>query len=286
MRIMKAYFTSIILLMSGLLFSQLYIGNDPQRITPSNLTATYGNSEIPSVIVDNNVLIKGKLNYKDGQPGQVLRSNGPGQEPTWQTVLGQIQRLENLNYLLYTQTYDNLDGVDLPNVPSNATNAYTLNQSLNSNWSVINGTEQEFTIQNDNPTVYITFESVAQIEGTTANTGAMFACGIFVAQKTGTSNPTTSEFKLKGIRTFTANRGANSNPFFNIRVSTILDKSTLLANQKYQVKIGCIRRQNFGSSVGNPNLGIGKVASGATNINNTTARTFLKISRYENTTNQ
>lgn len=283
---MKSFFTYIFLSISGISFSQLYIGNDPQRITPSNLSATYGNSEIPSVIVDNNVLIKGKLNYKDGQPGQVLRSNGPGQEPTWQTILGQIQRLENLNYLLYTQTYDNLTGVDLPNVPSSTSNTYTLNQSLNNSWSVINGTGQEFTIQNNNPTIYITFESVAQIEGTSANTGAMFACGIFVAQKTGTSNPANSEFKLKGIRTFTANRGLNSDPFFNIRVSTILDKTTLLANQKYQVKIGCIRIQNFGFFVGNPNLGIGKVASGATNINNTTARTFLKISRYENTTNQ
>lgn len=282
---MKAYFTYIILSMSSLVFSQLYIGNDPQRITAANLSATYGNSEIPSVIVDNDVLIKGKLIYKDGQPGQVLRSNGPGQEPTWQTVLGQIQRLENLNYLLYTQTFDNLSGIDLPSIPSNVAKTYTINQSLTSNWSVINGTNQEFTIQNNHPTIYITFESVAQIKGSGTDTGAMFACGIFVAPKTGTTEPSNSEFKLKGIRTFTANRGINTDPFFNIRVSTVLDKTTLLANQKYQVKIGCVRRQNFGSGVGNPNIGIGKIASGTSNINNTTARTFLKISRYENTAN-
>lgn len=287
---MKAYFTNIILLMSSLLFSQLYIGNDPQKITPASLNTTYGNSEKPSVIVDENVLIKGKLIYKDGQPGQVLKSNGPGLEPSWQTILGQIQRLENLNYLLYSQTFDNLTGVNLPNVPSTTSNTYSLNEKLDTNdtendsdWQVINGTEQKFTVNKDNPTVYITFESVAHISGSDNNTGAMFACGIFTAKKVGTTTPRRQDFELKGIRVFTANRGTNTDPFFNIRVSTVLDKTTLKANEEYHVKIGCKRRQNFGSNVGNPNLSIGKAATGTSNINNTTARTFLKISRYENT---
>ncbi|QTV06494.1 hypothetical protein [Faecalibacter bovis] len=281
---MKAYFTYIILSVSSLVYSQLYIGNDPEQLTEAKLSQTYGTSEVPSLIVDDNVLVKGKLIFKEGQPGQVLRSNGPGQEPTWQTVLGQIQRLENLNYLLYTQTFDNLTGINLDNAPTNPTLKYTIDQSLSSNWQVIAGSNQEFTVQRNNPTVYITFESVAHIAGSGTDTGAMFACGIFVAQKTGTSSPSNADFKLKGVRTFTANRGANSDPFFNIRVSTILDKSTLLENQKYEVKIGCTRRENFGAT--NISLAIGKAATGTSNISNTTARTFLKISRYENTTNQ
>jgi hypothetical protein len=188
---------------------------------------------------------------------------------------------------LYSQTFDNLTGIDLPTSTNNSSK-YTIWMKR---WiliihkahrigRVITGARNpEFTIAQNNPSVYITFESVAHIEGSGSDTGTMFACGIFVAEKQGLTNPTRDKFKLKGVRIFTANRGTNSDPFFNIRVSTAVNN--LEKGKTYQVNVACKRRGNYGV-ISAPELSIGKKSTG-TNINDETARTFLKISRYEKT---
>jgi len=283
---MKTYFSQFIILISSIVFSQMYIGNDPDFL--NNLQTEYNGTTVPSLIVDENVLIKGKLIFKEGgHEGQVLRSNGPNEEPSWQTIVGQMHRLRNLNYLLYSQTFDNLTGIDLPTSTNNSSKIYNLDEAMDtdntqgtSDWRVITGARNpEFTIAQNNPSVYITFESVAHIEGSGSDTGTMFACGIFVAEKQGLTNPTRDKFKLKGVRIFTANRGTNSDPFFNIRVSTAVNN--LEKGKTYQVNVACKRRGNYGV-ISAPELSIGKKSTG-TNINDETARTFLKISRYEKT---
>lgn len=237
-----------------------------------------------SLTVQGDVKVE-EINFESALPGMIYSSNGPSVDPSWKVIPIDNTSIPNLNFLLFSKSLNNYTTLSISSnqAVSNSNYSYSYNQIMNNNWKELpkNNQDTTFKVSSVNSKVFITMESVAQVSGSDGNarSGVNFACGIFVAEST-TNSTTFGDYKLKGVRIITGNLGSNSHPFFNFTLSTEIKSEgnfTFNPSKNYDVKIGCMRRNSFGNYSGGLTIG-GALES---NINNFTAKTFLKINVFE-----
>lgn len=232
-----------------------------------------------SLTVEGNVKVE-EINFERAQPGMVYSSNGPTTEPSWKVIASDNTSIPNLNFLLFSKSLNNFNALTISNNASNGNELYNLNESIN-NWKIIGDNSQDLTfkVSSQSSKVFVTFESLAQVSGTGTGTGTNFACGIFMAESI---TPTTfGDYKLKGVRIITAERGHAENAFFNFSVSTEIksdDNFVFNPDKTYKIQIGCKRRNNFGSYSGTLVISGGVSSSTEWTFN---SRSFLKINVFE-----
>ena len=268
---MKKFIYILISLLTANTYAQVGFGtNDPDPAYSLTITGDVKAEEI---------------NFESALPGMIYSSNGASADPSWKVIPIDNTSIPNLNFLLFSKSLNNYNSLSISSVQAVLSSNYSYNydQTMNTNWRELpkNGQDTTFKVSSENSKVFITMESVAQVSGSDSNarSGVNFACGIFVAEST-TNLTTFVDYKLKGVRLVTANRGSNSNPFFNFTISTEIKSEgnfTFNPNKAYDVKIGCMRRKSFGTYLGSLSIG----GAHETNINNFTAKTFLKINVFE-----
>lgn len=237
-----------------------------------------------SLTVDGNVKAT-EINIEGLLPGMVYSSNGLNNDPSWKLISTDGISIPNLNFLLFSKSLNGFSSIILENGETNSDYDYDYNE-LSTGWVVLpkNNQNTTFNVKNASTKVFITLESMAQILGTDdeSDSGINFACGIFVAEST-TSGTVFGDYKLKGARVYTANRGPAGQPFFNFSLSTEIksdDTFTFNPAKTYDVRVACKRRNTFGfSNNADRRIEIGGAIS--TNINDFMARTFLKINVFE-----
>lgn len=132
---------------------------------------------------------------------------------------------------------------------------YTENTTLNSNWVVLPGTNDTFSITNGTNKVVFTFQTTAQKTGN-GSSSAGFACGVFV------------DNKLKAVRTEVLLGDEGAYKIFNLNATL----TNLTPQNNYNVKVACIKR-----TLNSGTLGIG-TAVNATFLNNEMAQSVLTTS--------
>lgn len=264
------------ILIFTILFSvyKIYAQNDQVAIGSSNPEPGY------ALTVDGNIKAT-ELAIQSALPGMMYTSNGPGEEPEWKIYTTGGVSVPNLNFLLYSKALNNFNGITFNSSITSNDLTYEYDESM-TNWTELpkNNQDTSFKVQKSSTKVFVTFESVAQInnDDDTSSSGVNFACGIFMGEKS-TGQPNFSDYKLKGVRVFTLNRGTTLHPFANITLSTEIktdENFTFDPNKQYDIKIGCRRRSNFNYT---GNLSIGSALQ--SNINAFITRSFLKINTFE-----
>lgn len=135
--------------------------------------------------------------------------------------------------------------------PNGSTSPYQENLTLDTNvWTVLQGTQDTFSVSNPVNKIVFTFQTVAQ---KTQNEGSSisFACGIFV------------DNKLKAVRTDVILGNEGSYKIFNLNATL----SNIVPKNNYSVKAACTKR----------NLNLGKLGVG-TSVNNTFLNTDMSQS--------
>ncbi|ROH95801.1 hypothetical protein [Chryseobacterium daecheongense] len=122
-----------------------------------------------------------------------------------------------------------------------STSPYNENAAISSEWVVLPGTVDTFSITNNTNKVVFTFQTTAQKNGNGASS-AGFACGIFV------------DDKLRAVRTDVLLGTDGTNKIFNLNATL----TNLIPKLNYSVKVACTKR-NLNSGT----LGIGTVVNTA-----------------------
>ncbi|RLZ06477.1 hypothetical protein [Faecalibacter macacae] len=232
-----------------------------------------------SLTVEGNVKVE-DINLEKALPGMVYSSNGPTTEPSWKVVASDPVSIPNLNYLLFSKSLNNFSALTLQSKKLSGNQSYKIDE-LNTSWKIIGDNSQDLTFKVTNPSskVFVTFESLAQVSGLGTGTGTNFACGIFMAESTNATK--FGDYKLKGVRIITAERGHATNAFFNFSVSTEIKSEGNFVfdpDKTYKLQVACKRRDNFGNYNGTLVIGGGVAPSTSWAFN---SRSFLKINVFE-----
>ena len=232
-----------------------------------------------SLTVEGNVKAE-EINFEKAQPGMVYSSNGPTTDPSWKIINSDNTTISNLNFLLFSKSLNNFKALTINNTQLSGNQQYNNDESIK-NWKIIDDNLQDLTFKVLNPLskVFVTFESVAQVNGTRTGTGTNFACGIFMAESTNSN--TYGDYKLKGVRIITAERGHADDAFFNFSVSTEIksdENFKFNPDKKYKLQVACKRRDNFGKYNKELVIGGGVNQSKSWTFN---SRSFLKINVFE-----
>ncbi|KMQ66303.1 hypothetical protein ACM46_01790 [Chryseobacterium angstadtii] len=139
--------------------------------------------------------------------------------------------------------------------PNGSTNPYTEGTALTSDWTVLPGTNDTFSITNGVNKVVFTFQTTAQKTGN-GNSSSGFACGVFV-------NNT-----LRAVRTDVLIGSEGSYKIFNLNATL----TNLTPQNNYTVKMACTKR-NLNSGT----LGIG-TAVNTTFLNSEMSQSVLTTS--------
>lgn len=253
---------------------------------------------------DANLVVEGSITVRDkiyaggnsttlgdpGKPGQVLVSQGANLPPRWRTL--NIPTIEaGAFYLIYNNAFTDYNptsptvntnqGILLTNSPANIVpgsgndGPYELGilRSAATGFTTISGLTKQFDVFSNQNQVYVTFEAMAQVVGSTSGQGVDFVCGIFVG-----NNGDLASRTLRGIRKATVNIGANSNPFVTFTQIALADG---LAIGKYDVEVACKRTANYNSYPNTSSLAIGTFATGTSNLGKFASQTSLKVEVYE-----
>jgi hypothetical protein len=132
---------------------------------------------------------------------------------------------------------------------------YTENIALNSDWVVLPGTNDTFSITNSNNKVVFTFQTTTQKSGN-GNSSAGFACGVFV------------DNRLRAVRTDVLLGAEGTYKIFNLNATL----TNLMPKNNYTVKVACTKR-----TLNNGTLGIG-TAVNSNFLNNEMAQSVLTTS--------
>ncbi|BEV05509.1 hypothetical protein [Chryseobacterium gambrini] len=116
-----------------------------------------------------------------------------------------------------------------------STSPYTENSAINSNWVVLTGTQDTYSVTNTTNKVVFTFQTTAQ-KTNNSNSSSGFACGIFV------------DDVLKAVRTDVLIGTDGSYKIYNMNATL----TNVTPKNNYKVKVACTKR-NLNSGT----LGIG-----------------------------
>jgi len=272
---MKNYYliVAIYLLSISSALSQISIGSpNPNPAYMLNVTG--------EMTIRDKIYVGGndELQGNPGNPGQVLVSQGAGLPPKWRTL--SLPNIEgNFFYLIYNNSFtdftndgSNNEGISIGNSTSGNTTLYTegtpRNNSIFDRFYTIAGLTKEFEVFSSDNNVFITFETVVNINSDNTNEGVDFSCGIF------TGGSQASNRKLIGVRKTTIQQtNSSTSPFLTF---TLLAMNQNIDKGKHMIEVACTRNANY-NYIGN--LGIGRAIS--TNINNFISKTSLKVEVFE-----
>lgn len=256
---MKFKFLTFSFLIAGFLGAQVGINTD---------------NPLSTLDINGDLSLRGKLYVggdegtlgNPGLKGQVLVSSGPGLPPKWLTL--NIPDQGEKFYLIYNNTFEDQTGVEFSSSEVSGNTIYTKGTLLSalSNWKAIPGLSQTFDVYSIENKVFFTFETVAQLNTTTAFNiwdAADLACGIFV------------DGKLEGVRLKTVEQTSNAVGTF--RTLTMLHVSENIPVGTHSVDVACTRRANYSTNV---TLGIGRAVR-LENLNNFMAKSTMKIEVFE-----
>ncbi|KFF27971.1 hypothetical protein [Chryseobacterium vrystaatense] len=135
-----------------------------------------------------------------------------------------------------------------------STDPYSEGITINSDWVVLPGTADTFSVTNDVNKVAFTFQTTTQKTGNASSAG--FACGVFV------------DNKLRAVRTDVLIGSEGSYKIFNLNATL----TNIARKNNYAVKVACTKR-NLNSNT----LGIGRAVN-SNFLNNEMAQSVLTTS--------
>lgn len=271
-------------IISCALFSQVGISNSANYNPPAGVDLSIDGS----MTVRNRIYTGGTSTTlgNPGRAGQVLVSQGPNLPPLWRTL--NIPDIElNSFYLIYNNSFTDYrlangtvnpdPGVEYPSadvgVGTNGPFNVGLGRNSATGFRTITGLNKQFEVFSNQNQVYVTFETVAQLNTTTTGQGVEFVCGIFIGRAAQGGNPA-QEKTLRAIRKSTLFMGSANHPFVTFTLIGLADGLTI---GLYDVEVACKRTANFASYTGT--LGIG--TSVQTNLNDFISQNSLKVEVYE-----
>lgn len=264
---------------AGLQAQKVVISSAPETYITNHPTADAALTVEGSITVRDKIYAGGNGTTlgDPGKPGQVLVSQGQNLPPRWRTL--NIPTIETgAFYLIYNNAFTDYlrpqgQGLANINTVSGSNGPYELGtlRSALTGFTTIDGLTQKFDVFSNQNQVYITFEAMAQIEGSTNGHGVDFVCGIFVGND---GNPASRT--LRGIRKATVNVGTSGDPFVTFTQIALADGLTI---GKYDVEVACKRTANYNSF--NGVLAVGNKAGATTNLGVFAPQTSLKVEVYE-----
>lgn len=195
-----------------------------------------------------------------GVAGTIFHNNSALPENDWKEI--KIADGQGSMSMFFINTRSDQNGAVFEGT-SGSTNPYAENLILDTNvWTVLEGTQDTFSVSNNMNKIVFTFQTVAQKTGN-GNGSISFACGIFVDDKLDNN-----KFKLKAVRTDVVLGTDGSYKIFNLNATLI----NIPPNNNYSVKAACTKR-NLNSG----KLGIG-IPVNDDFLNKTMAQSILTTS--------
>lgn len=172
---------------------------------------------------------------------------------------------ESYNLTYMNVYYDNV-GIDVASVN---TNPYAFDQAFTTDWRVLTGLDNSFSVYKPTNKINLIFQTTGQINVTSGSSSASFACGIFMKLRS------ESTYRLKGVRTDAVRGTTGSNKIVNLNVTLENLPIPVGAGEAiYDVRVAC-----FGRNVQTP-FAIGK-AINTSFLNQEMAQSSLNISVLE-----
>lgn len=114
-----------------------------------------------------------------GELAQAITSEGEGDAPKWRKL--KVPFLEDEQYQLIN-SYGSLDrvGISFPTGGATGGTTSSINESLNTNWSVIDGLSVNVEVNNPDNKIALLFQSGVELSKTTSNNqNIKYICGAF-----------------------------------------------------------------------------------------------------------
>jgi hypothetical protein len=198
----------------------------------------------------------GGTNTVKGNPGvagTIFHNNSSLLENDWKEI--KIADGQGSMSMFFVNTRSDQNGAVFDGA-SGSTNPYAENLALDTNvWTVLQGTQDTFSVSNNMNKIVFTFQTVAQ-KTENGSASISFACGIFV------------DDKLKAVRTDVVLGTDGSYKIFNLNATLI----NIPPKNNYSVKAACTKR-NLNSG----KLGIGTPVNDDF-LNKTMAQSILTTS--------
>ncbi|WP_126653234.1 hypothetical protein [Chryseobacterium aureum] len=163
-----------------------------------------------------------------GTAGDILHNNTDLNANDWKTI--KIADGQGSMSVFSINTVADKTGVTFSG-SNGATSPYSDGADLTSDWSVLTGTMDTFSVTNQTNKATFSFQTTVQKTG--ANSSS-FACGVFV------------DDKLRAVRTDVLLGDAGAYKIFNLNATL----TNLMPKNDYKVKVACTKRAISGSTVG------------------------------------
>lgn len=187
-----------------------------------------------------------------GSAGTILHNNSELNVNDWKSI--KIADGQGSMSVFSLNTVADQTGASFSN-PNGSTSPYSEGTTITSEWTVLPGTVDTFSITNAVNKVVFTFQTTAQKTGN-SNASTGFACGIFV------------DNSLRAVRTDVLIGSEGSYKIFNLNATL----TNLTPKNNYSVKVACTKR-NLNSGT----LGIGRAVN-TDYLNNEMAQSVLTTS--------
>ncbi|RXM40051.1 hypothetical protein BOQ62_08330 [Chryseobacterium sp. CH21] len=163
-----------------------------------------------------------------GAAGDILHNNTDLNTNDWKTI--KIADGQGSMSVFSINTVSDKTGVSFSG-NNGSTNPYNDGAALTTDWSVLTGTMDSFSVTNQTNKATFSFQTTVQKTG--ANS-ASFACGVFV------------DDQLKAVRTDVLLGDAGAYKIFNLNATL----TNLTPKNDYKVKVACTKRAISGSTLG------------------------------------
>lgn len=217
--------------------------------TPVNMLDVNGDLNVrKEVRTGGTNLLKGSA----GAAGTILHNNSELNVNDWKSV--KIADGQGSMSVFSLNTVADQTGVSFSS-PNGSAAPYSEGITINSNWTVLPGTVDKFSITNGVNKVAFTFQTTAQKTGN-GNSSSGFACGIFV------------DNTLRAVRTDVLIGSEGSYKIFNLNATL----TNLTPKNNYNVKVACTKR-----TLNSGTLGIGRAVN-TVYLNNEMSQSVLTTS--------
>jgi len=163
-----------------------------------------------------------------GTAGDILHNNTDLNINDWKTI--KIADGQGSMSVFSINTVSDKTGVSFSG-NNGSTNPYNEGAALTTDWSVLTGTMDSFSVTNQTNKATFSFQTTVQKTGASS---ASFACGVFV------------DDQLKAVRTDVLLGDAGAYKIFNLNATL----TNLTPKNDYKVKVACTKRAISGSTLG------------------------------------
>ncbi|WP_431611622.1 hypothetical protein [Chryseobacterium sp. 'Rf worker isolate 10'] len=163
-----------------------------------------------------------------GTAGDILHNNTDLNINDWKTI--KIADGQGSMSVFSINTVSDKTGVSFSG-NNGSTNPYNEGAALTTDWSVLTGTMDSFSVTNQTNKATFSFQTTVQKTGASS---ASFACGVFV------------DDQLKAVRTDVLLGDPGAYKIFNLNATL----TNLTPKNDYKVKVACTKRAISGSTLG------------------------------------